>query len=184
MAVKKSRFDQNSVIGNDAFLDFFINGTNFKISKADFQAQLGATGTIVQNGPVTAVPVLDIQGSINAIRSLTAGPGITIELDAENGIVITNDTAVVGSEVIREIDSNSVQAINDDYISCSAELTFELIESDDAIKRITIKSELNGGNVTVVPFGGELIEGVAGNKIVSAGTSLIIAPISGGWSES
>lgn len=184
MAIKKSRFDQNTVIGNDAFLDFFINGTNFKISKADFQAQLGATGTIVQAGPVTAVPVLDVQGSINAIRNLTAGPGITIELDAENGIVITNNTAIIGSEVIKEITTNTDQEVNDDYISGSAILNYQLLESSDAIKRVTIKSEIGGGNLTVIPFGGELIDGAAGSVVLTPDTAITIAPIAGGWSKS
>lgn len=93
------------------------------------------------------------------------------------------------SETIRQITTDSDQTIADDYISADsgnpvAEIDLALIDVATAIKRVTIKAELGGGNVNVTPAGGQTIEGVAGVKVLTPGTSITIAPITGGWSES
>ncbi len=90
-------------------------------------------------------------------------------------------------ETIREITTDETQAIGDDYISADSggpALVFTLIDVATSIKKITIKAELTGGNVNVTPVGGQTIEGVAGVKVLTPGTAITIAPITGGWSES
>ncbi len=91
---KKSNFPAATAIDGSSFLDFFVNGTNFKISKADFIAALGATGTIVQDGAVAGTPVLDVAGSVNNIRNIEDGSGIQSSVSPENGITIEHNFAL------------------------------------------------------------------------------------------
>lgn len=88
---KKSNFPGTTTISSGAYLDFFVGGVNYKISKADFIAALGATGTLVQDGNTLGTPVLDIQGDVNNIRNLENGPGVKASVSAENGITIEHN---------------------------------------------------------------------------------------------
>lgn len=94
-----------------------------------------------------------------------------------NGVSIDADN-------IRELTASALQLIADDYLSCTGTFNITLISASTAIKRITIKSEIGGGTITVIPDGSDTIEGVAGDRPVTAGTSITIAPVTGGWSES
>ncbi len=92
-------------------------------------------------------------------------------------------------ETIREITTDDSQAIADDYISADsgnpvAEIDFSLIDSATSIKRVTITAEIDGGNVNLMPAGGQTIGGVAGTLVLTPDTSITLAPISGGWSKS
>ena len=97
-----------------------------------------------------------------------------------NGVPID----VSGADNIRELTASSAQLLVDDYLSCTGTFNITLLPTSTAIKRITIKSEIGGGTITVIPDGSDTIEGVAGNRAVTAGTSITIAPVTGDWSES
>jgi len=88
--VKQSNFTAQTSIVSGSYIGFFAGGYNYKISYDNFLSGLGVTGTIVQDGAVTGVPVLDAQGTVNNIRNLEAGAGIAIAVSAENGIAITH----------------------------------------------------------------------------------------------
>ena len=92
--VRQSQFEaQTSIIPGSSF-GFFYNGYNYKITYANFISGLGVTGTIVQDGAVTGTPVLDVQGTVNNIRNLEAGAGISLDVSAENGIEISHNFTV------------------------------------------------------------------------------------------
>ena len=92
--VRQSQFEaQTSIIPGSSF-GFFYNGYNYKITYANFISGLGVTGTIVQDGAVTGTPVLDVQGTVNNIRNLEAGAGISLDVSAENGIEIAHNFTV------------------------------------------------------------------------------------------
>lgn len=92
--VRQSQFEaQTSIIPGSSF-GFFYNGYNYKITYANFISGLGVTGTIVQDGAVTGTPVLDVQGTVNNIRNLEAGAGISLGVSAENGIEISHNFTV------------------------------------------------------------------------------------------
>ena len=88
---RKSKFPVITNIPTDATLDFVSNGTNFKITLADFLAALNVTGTIEQEGSVNGTPVLDKQGTENNIRNLENGPGIVAALSPQNGIKLSHN---------------------------------------------------------------------------------------------
>lgn len=88
---KKSQFTQQSTVLANSYMDYFVNGTNYKIAYTDFVGGLGVTGTIVQDGSVTGTPVLDVDGTINNIRNLENGSGIVTNVSAENGITIAHN---------------------------------------------------------------------------------------------
>lgn len=88
---KKSQFTQQSTVLANSYMDYFVNGTNYKIAYTDFVGGLGVTGTIVQEGAVTGTPVLDVDGTINNIRNLENGSGIVTNVSAENGITIAHN---------------------------------------------------------------------------------------------
>lgn len=92
--VRQSQFIEETSVPAGSSLGFFNNGYNYQISYDNFLSGLGVTGTIVQDGAVTGVPVLDIQGTVNNIRNLEAGAGISISVSPENGIGITHNFTV------------------------------------------------------------------------------------------
>jgi len=89
--VKKSSFNATTTIDGSATLDFVVNGQNLKITYADFLNAIGATGSIVQEGNPAGVPVLDIQGTVNAIRNLVPGQGINANIDVQNSIELSTN---------------------------------------------------------------------------------------------
>ena len=88
---KKSEFPSIDEVAPDAYFDFVVGGTNYRIPYADFITGLGVTGTLEQAGNVTAAPVLDKQGVDNLIRNLEAGAGIKTGISPENGITIEHN---------------------------------------------------------------------------------------------
>ncbi len=88
---RKSNFPANTEVLSGASFDYFVNGVNYKISFSDLLPALGATGTIVQDGAVTGVPVLDPQGSVSNIRNLESGSGVMAQVSPENGITLSHN---------------------------------------------------------------------------------------------
>ncbi|MBL4795935.1 MAG: hypothetical protein JKY50_00825 [Oleispira sp.] len=97
MGVKKSNFTALDNIPSDATLDFVSNGTNFKITLADFLAALGVTGTLSQLGDPLGTPILNVAGTDNQIRNLEPGSGINVSVSPNLGALIKhNFTAGIG----------------------------------------------------------------------------------------
>lgn len=88
---KTSLFPGSTTIPSDTIISFVSGGVNYKIPIANLESELGVTGTIVQDGDVTGVPVLDTQGSVNNIRNIEPGAGIAASVSAENGITIEHN---------------------------------------------------------------------------------------------
>lgn len=88
---KISKFQAVTTLPSDTQLTLISSSTNFRITLADFQAALGVTGTIVQDGAVLGTPILDTAGSVNNIRNLEPGSGIKTSVSAENGATIEHD---------------------------------------------------------------------------------------------
>jgi len=88
---KKSDFVAKSAVDAGAYMDYFVNGTNYKISYANFVGGLGVTGSIEQDGAPTGVAVLDIDGTVNKIRNVESGAGILASVSAQNGVEIKHN---------------------------------------------------------------------------------------------
>ena len=88
---KKSEFVQQNTVLANSYLDYVVNGSNYKISYDNFVANLGVTGSIVQSGAVTGAPVLDADGSVNKIRTIENGSGVLANVSAENGIKLSHN---------------------------------------------------------------------------------------------
>jgi hypothetical protein len=88
---KKSEFIAKDTVQAGGYLDYVVNGTNYKISYDNFVANLGVTGSIVQTGAVTGAAILDVQGSVNNIRNLESGAGIAVSVSPENGAKISHN---------------------------------------------------------------------------------------------
>ena len=90
IGVKKSQFVGSEIIPNGSYFDFVVNGKNLRIKDTDFYRALNVIGSIIQDGDPLGVPVLDAQGSVNAIRNLSAGAGISLAVNPQNGITISS----------------------------------------------------------------------------------------------
>jgi hypothetical protein len=125
---KKSEFIQQGTVLANSYLDYVVNGTNYKISYDNFVANLGVTGSMVQTGAVTGAPVLDVDGSVNRIRNLEGGSGINVNVSPENGVIVSHNltanadglpillNTTAASPTIASIVAGSgisVQAVND-----------------------------------------------------------------------
>ena len=91
MSTKISEMVSITSVNPDGSLTVVQNGQNFKISQSDYIAGLGVTGTIVQEGPATATPVLDKAGTVNNIRNLENGSGVKASVSAQNGITLEHN---------------------------------------------------------------------------------------------
>lgn len=99
---KKSNFVAKTTVDSGAFLDYFVNGTNYKISYSNFLSGLGVTGSIAQTGAATGIAVLDIDGSVNKIRNVESGSGILASVSASNGVELKHNFSAdsVGSPLL------------------------------------------------------------------------------------
>jgi hypothetical protein len=102
---KKSLFPVVTSVSAGASVDFWANGVNYQISYDNFISGLGVTGTIVQDGDPAGVPVLDTQGTVNNIRNIEPGSGVTPAVSPQNGIQLNhtfiNDTT--GAELLTDL---------------------------------------------------------------------------------
>jgi hypothetical protein len=100
--IKQSDFIQQTSVPAGSYMAVFNAGVNYKITYAAFLSGLGVTGTIVQDGAVTGTPVLDVSGTVNNIRNLEDGAGISCSVSAENGITIEHNFTVdtTGNELM------------------------------------------------------------------------------------
>jgi hypothetical protein len=87
---KISKFIQQDTVLANSYLDYVVNGTNYKISYTDFVSNLGVTGSLAQEGAATGAPVLDVNGTVNNIRNIEDGAGIAANISPENGIKLSH----------------------------------------------------------------------------------------------
>ena len=110
---KKSKFPADTNVDPGSYFDFVIAGVNYRILDTDFYAAIGVTGTIVQDGALTGVPILDVQGAVNNIRNLeiSTTSGLQGAVSAENGITLALDAQSSGSGVKVLTDLNKIRRI-------------------------------------------------------------------------
>jgi hypothetical protein len=128
--VRQSDFEALTSITPGSYFGFFYNGYNYKITYANFISGLGVTGTIVQDGAVTGTPVLDVSGTVNSIRNLENGSGITASVSAENGVTLAHNFTInsTGSPLML----NST-ALSPTFVSLVAGTGITLTAANDTI---------------------------------------------------
>ena len=87
---KKSDFVAKPSVDAGSYMDYFVNGTNYKISYDNFVSGLGVTGSMAQAGPVTSAPILNIDGTVNYIRGIEGGSGVTASISAQDGVELNH----------------------------------------------------------------------------------------------
>lgn len=99
---KKSKFPALTTLPADATLDFVSAGANYKITSSDFVDAMGTTGTLVSDGGVSDFDILDDQGSVKAIRKLSAGTGISLNITADNALALNQNFTfdATGAELV------------------------------------------------------------------------------------
>lgn len=144
-SLKQSQFQVVTSMPSGAYMPLWGSGVNYGITYTNFLSGLGVTGTIVQDGDVTGVPVLDIQGTVNNIRNIEPGAGIYAEVSAENGIAIRHNFTVdsVGEPLILNGSSSSP-----DVVSLVAGDGISLSTSGKQIT-IALSSPISSGNVSM-----------------------------------
>jgi len=159
IGVKKSQFiGDTAAPPSSATFDYVYNGRNTKIPFSDLIASLGVTGSIEQGGPALTVPVLDSQGSVNVIRNLKAGFGVSIEIDTENAIEIATDftfnstgVAIVDDPASPSPTFRSLIAGDGVNIGSSAgQIQISVSDTPQSTKTITVYEESDFGT----PVGG------------------------------
>lgn len=94
---KVSNFPALTSIPDGATFSFVSGTTNYKITYSNLLSSFNFVGSIAQLGASTGTPILDKQGSVNRIRNLEAGYGISISLSAQNGIKLSHNIADGGT---------------------------------------------------------------------------------------
>jgi len=102
MSTKISEFVKITSVDANGLLNVVQNGQNFSITQENYLAQFGVTGTIVQAGASSGTPILNIEGTVNEIRTVEDGPGIVSGVSAENGLTLAHNFTVnqVGAPIM------------------------------------------------------------------------------------
>lgn len=108
---KISQFLEEGTITSDGYLTFIQDGVNYKILYTDFLAELGVTGTIEPIGGVPSTPVLDVDGSVNYIRNLEDGSGITMEVSLDGGITVAHNFTADATGVPLLVDTSAASPV-------------------------------------------------------------------------
>jgi hypothetical protein len=96
---KISNFPALTSVPDGAVLTFVSGSTNYKITKGNFLAALGVTGTLVPDGSIAAIPVLQTAGSVYTIRGLEDGAGIVCSVSPSNGVTVAHNFTQEGTHV-------------------------------------------------------------------------------------
>lgn len=86
--IRKSDFIEITQSESGDYLDLVRNGQNFKIKQSNLVTDFGVTGSLVPVGGASAIPVLETIASVNNIRGMEGGSGISTTLSAQNGVSI------------------------------------------------------------------------------------------------
>jgi len=89
--VKKSQFISRDTVNDTDTFDFVTNGQHIKIPYSDLKSALGAIGTLTQEGEVTAIPVLIIDGPNYKLRNILGNIGILARTSPENGVQLDHN---------------------------------------------------------------------------------------------
>ena len=92
-----SNFPALTSIPDGAVFSFISGSTNYKITYSNLLSSFNFVGSMAQLGASTGTPVLDKQGSVNRIRNLEAGYGISLSLSTQNGIKLSHNIADGGT---------------------------------------------------------------------------------------
>lgn len=138
---KKSNFPAQSSILTGGFFDYFVNGTNYKISYTDLTTALGVTGSLTADGAASRTDILAGSGSAYLIRGLEDGDGITCSVSADNGASIAINCAQEGSFTAL-VDSFAV-----------AQPTFASLKGGDGITISKASDIITIANTGTFPYG-------------------------------
>jgi len=164
---KKSEFVGKTTVEAGGYLDYVVNGYNYRIAYTDFLSGLGVTGTIVQEGAVTGSPILDVDGTINNIRNIESGSGILANVSASNGVEIKHNftASAVGTPVLLSTTATSpivASLVAGSGIALAVSGTTG-IEISSVANAIYAQSTMHG-NSTATTIS------VAGTSVLAAGT--------------
>tara|TARA_B100001029_G_scaffold169194_2_gene163875 strand:- start:3194 stop:4039 length:846 start_codon:yes stop_codon:yes gene_type:complete len=167
---KKSDFVAKTSVDAGAYIDYFVNGTNYKILYTNFLSGLGVTGTIVSEGDASGIAVLNVDGTVNKIRNIENGSGIIASVSANGGVKLQqNFTAdTTGEPILRNITDDTP-----DIVSLVAGDGITIARTDNYLTiSETANVSLNGllsiqGNSTATTIAG------AGTSVLVAGTWVV-----------
>jgi hypothetical protein len=177
--VRQSQFIEETSVPAGSSLGFFNNGYNYQITYANFLSGLGVTGSIDQDGDPTGVPVLDIQGTVNYIRNLEAGAGVSINVSAQNGIEIEHNFTIdsTGEPLMQDIGDPSPT-----FVSLVAGTGIDIVTSGSTIEISSTEAE---SYASVSMTGNATATTIASTATpVKVSGTFTLGDISAGWTGS
>lgn len=105
---KISQFTTENIVSNSDLFTFVRNGTNLNVPFSQFKSSLGVTGTLQNVGGALDVPVLDQLNSVNSFRKLKSSKGVLAQINANNGITLSNNfvQSTVGASIIADLNAD------------------------------------------------------------------------------
>ena len=177
--VRQSQFIEETSVPAGSSLGFFNNGYNYQITYANFLSGLGVTGSIDQDGDPAGVPVLDIQGTVNYIRNLEAGAGVSINVSAQNGIEIEHNFTIdsTGEPLMQDIGDPSPT-----FVSLVAGTGIDIVTSGSTIEISSTEAE---SYASVSMTGNATVTTIASTATpVKVSGTFTLGDISAGWTGS
>jgi len=113
--IRKSNFVAVTSLASTDTFDLVRSGQNFKITFSDMIAALGVCGSLVAAGDAEAIPVLNVDGTINNIRGILGGSGIVTSLSVGGAVKVGHNFTVdtTGASILRNeaADSPTLRSI-------------------------------------------------------------------------
>jgi len=85
-----------------------------------------------------------------------------------------------GGQDIVEVSGNYSQEIDDDVIVITGPANLTLIQASTAVKSVSVKSKLGGGDVVLLPFAGDTVNATTSVTLTN-GTANKFTPITLDW---
>jgi len=167
---KKSDFVAKTSVDAGAYIDYFVNGTNYKILYTNFLSGLGVTGTIVSEGDASGIAVLNVDGTVNKIRNIENGSGIIASVSANGGVKLQqNFTAdTTGEPILRNITDDTP-----DIVSLVAGAGISIARTNNYLTISETANTILDGLVSLQANSTATTISVAGTAVIVAGTWVV-----------
>tara|TARA_R110002020_G_scaffold460880_3_gene679595 strand:+ start:463 stop:1308 length:846 start_codon:yes stop_codon:yes gene_type:complete len=167
---KKSGFVAKTSVDAGAYIDYFVNGTNYKILYTDFLGGLGVTGTIVTEGAASGTAVLNVDGTINKIRNLENGPGVISSVSANGGVKLQQNFTAdsTGEPILRNITDDTP-----DIVSLVAGAGISIARTNNYLTISETANTILDGLVSLQANSTATTISVAGTAVIVAGTWVV-----------
>ena len=159
----------NNALPDSGNVTFTYNGANYKMTLANFQSQLGVTGTLTTLGDATATSILVGSAGSYQVRQITGTSGVSVSVNGDGTIKVAGAVS---------FGSTGVKLVNDPD---ATSLAFRSIVAGDDISVTGATGTITIASNPTVRFGMISMTGNSTATTIAATSTPVL--IAGTWTE-